>query len=63
MAKQKRQKPPAGNDLLKELRKIGIVPEKTVRVRFNNQYLFKFLENLKRFRKASKKAGAKIIVS
>ena len=63
MAKQKRRKPPIGKSLLEELRKRGIVPVKTIRVRFNNDDVPKFLKNLKRFEKASKKAGAKIIVS
>jgi len=63
MAKQKRRKPPIGKSLLEELRKRGIVPVKTMRVRFDNDDVPKFLENLKRFEKASKKAGAKIIVS
>jgi hypothetical protein len=62
MAKRKRCRAPAGNSLLEELRKRGIVPVKTIRVRFNNDDAPKFLKNLKRFQKASKKAGDKIIV-
>ena len=60
MAKQKRHKPPIGNSLFEELRKRGIVPVKTVRVRFNNDDVPKFLKNLKRFEKASKKPELKL---